>query len=197
MEGVVIPYTAERRPDTGVSNGTLGIWLFLASEAMLFGALFSAYALLRTSATEWPVGREMLGGRLATINTVLLILSTMYLWRATRETASVRGRLTRSSLMARSSLTAAAFLAVKGFEYWDKLSHGLLPSSSTFLALYFTLTGFHAAHVLGGFIANAWAIRGMFLVGEAITAGRLKALALYWTFVDVVWLGILVAFYAL
>jgi heme/copper-type cytochrome/quinol oxidase subunit 3 len=191
MEGVVIPYTAERRPDTGVSNGTLGIWLFLASEAMLFGALFSAYALLRTSATEWPVGRHILGGRMAAINTVFLILATTQVWRATREAASARGQLTRSSLM------AAAFLAVKSFEYWDKLSHGLKPSSSTLLALFFTLTGFHAAHVLGGFIANVWAMRGMFRVDEAITAGRLKALALYWTFVDVVWLGILVAFYAI
>jgi len=191
VEDIVIPYTAERRPDTGVSNSTLGIWLFLASEAMLFGALFSAYALLRTSATEWPVGREILGGRLVTINTVFLILATTNLWRAARGTASgARGRLTRSSFM------AAAFLAVKSFEYWDKLSHGLLPSSSTFLALFFTLTGFHAAHVLGGFIGNVWAMRGMSRVGDAMTAGRLKALALYWSFVDVVWLGILVAFYA-
>jgi heme/copper-type cytochrome/quinol oxidase subunit 3 len=191
MESPVIPYTAERRPDTGVSNGTLGIWLFLASEAMLFGALFSAYALLRTSASEWPVGRDILGGRIVAINTVFLILATTNLWRAARETGSARGRLMRSSLL------AAGFLALKGFEYGDKLSHGLLPSSSTFLALYFTLTGFHAAHVLGGFIANVWTMRGMLRVGEAMTAGRLKALALYWTFVDVVWLGILVAFYAM
>ena len=49
-----IPYTVETRPDTGLANGKLGIWLFLASEVMLFGALFSAYALLRTGAPSWP-----------------------------------------------------------------------------------------------------------------------------------------------
>ena len=51
-----IPYTVEERPDTGLANGKLGIWLFLASEVMLFGALFSCYIILRTGATEWPHG---------------------------------------------------------------------------------------------------------------------------------------------
>ena len=51
-----IPYTVEERPDTGLANGKLGIWLFLASEVMLFGALFSTYIILRTGAPEWPEG---------------------------------------------------------------------------------------------------------------------------------------------
>ena len=52
-----IPYTVEVRPDTGLTNPKLGIWLFLASEVMLFGALFSSYILLRTGAAEWPPPR--------------------------------------------------------------------------------------------------------------------------------------------
>ena len=55
----MIPYTVDRRADTGVTNVTMGIWLFLASEAMLFGALFSSYALIRTAAASWPSGREI------------------------------------------------------------------------------------------------------------------------------------------
>ena len=51
-----IPYTVEERPDTGLANGKLGIWLFLASEVMLFGALFSTYIILRLGAAEWPHG---------------------------------------------------------------------------------------------------------------------------------------------
>jgi heme/copper-type cytochrome/quinol oxidase subunit 3 len=191
MEGLVIPYTAERRPDTGVSNGTLGIWLFLASEAMLFGALFSAYALLRTSAAEWPVGRDVLGTDTVFVTTFALFLASSCVWSARTRTKG------QHFLMLLSSSTALLFLLAKGFEYSDKLSNGLTPASSMFLALYFTLTGFHAAHVLGGLIANAWVTRGMSRVDESLTAGRLKALALYWAFVDVVWLGILVAFYAL
>ena len=55
-----IPYTVQPRADTGLTNGKLGIWLFLASEVMLFGALFATYILLRVGAPEWPRGREFL-----------------------------------------------------------------------------------------------------------------------------------------
>src|SRR3989440_11895913 len=70
-----IPYTVEVRPDTGLHNGKLGIWLFLASEVMLFGALFSTYILLRVGAVEWPHGE--LSVLLGTINTLILILSSV------------------------------------------------------------------------------------------------------------------------
>jgi heme/copper-type cytochrome/quinol oxidase subunit 3 len=56
--------------------------------------------------------------------------------------------------------------------------------------MYFTLTGLHALHVVGGTIANLWAVMGSTRVGPAMTAGRVHALSLYWAFVDVVWLVI-------
>src|SRR6476469_4158105 len=59
-EAMEIPYNVEARPDTGVFNAKLGVWLFLASEVMLFGALFSSYVLLRTGAPHWPVGKDTL-----------------------------------------------------------------------------------------------------------------------------------------
>ena len=70
-----IPYTVEERPDTGLTNGKLGIWLFLASEVMLFGALFSTYIILRMGAPEWPHGE--LNVLLGTINTIILIASSV------------------------------------------------------------------------------------------------------------------------
>src|ERR1700736_4245502 len=70
-----IPYTVEERPDTGLANGKLGIWLFLASEVMLFGALFSTYIILRVGAVEWPHGE--LNIALGAINTVILISSSV------------------------------------------------------------------------------------------------------------------------
>ena len=70
-----IPYTVEERPDTGLANGKLGIWLFLASEVMLFGALFSTYIILRVGAAEWPHGE--LSVRLGMINTFILIGSSV------------------------------------------------------------------------------------------------------------------------
>src|SRR3954469_9184669 len=70
-----IPYTVEERPDTGLTNGKLGIWLFLASEVMLFGALFSTYIILRVGAPEWPHGE--LNVWLGMANTFILIGSSV------------------------------------------------------------------------------------------------------------------------
>ena len=64
-----IPYTVEERPDTGLHNCKLGIWLFLASEVMLFGALFSTYIILRVGSITWPHGE--LSVLLGAINTVI------------------------------------------------------------------------------------------------------------------------------
>ena len=71
-----------------------------------------------------------------------------------------------------------------------------MPSTNIFLALYFTLTGFHALHVIGGIVANVWAATGLRRVGEAMTAGRVQAIAMYWVFVDAIWLVIFLLFYA-
>ena len=70
-----IPYTVKPRPDTGLYNAKLGIWLFLASEVMLFGGLFSAYILLRVGADLWPHG--MLSIPIGTFNTFVLIFSSV------------------------------------------------------------------------------------------------------------------------
>src|SRR5213592_3280106 len=72
-----IPYTVEARRDTGLTNGKIGIWLFLASEVMLFGALFASYILIRTGAPSWPRGDTMLNVPLATLNTIVLISSSV------------------------------------------------------------------------------------------------------------------------
>ena len=78
MSAVIeIPYNSTERPDTGLYNAKLGVWLFLASEVMLFGALFSTYVLLRTGAESWEHGAEFLNVPLATINTLVLIISSV------------------------------------------------------------------------------------------------------------------------
>ena len=73
-----IPYNEELRPDTGLYNAKLGIWLFLASEIMLFGGLFSAYIMLRLSDPNWAsYGQDALNVPLATLNTAVLITSSI------------------------------------------------------------------------------------------------------------------------
>jgi heme/copper-type cytochrome/quinol oxidase subunit 3 len=186
----VIPYTTTARADTGVSNVTLGIWLFLASEVMLFGALFSSYALLRVAAPAWPSGRDVLDLPLGVTNTAVLALMTGVIWRARSASWPTARRL-----MLIGCALAVLFLAIKSVEYSGEIRRGLVPSVNTFLATYFTLTGLHALHVSGGLAANLWALGGVRRVGMDMTIGRLRALALYWAFVDVVWMIIFVLFY--
>jgi cytochrome c oxidase subunit III len=186
----VIPYTTTARADTGVSNVTLGIWLFLASEVMLFGALFSSYALLRVAAPAWPYGRDVLSLPLGTTNTAILALLTGLIWRA--RSASWP---TARALVVVGCLLAVVFLAFKGLEYSAEIRTGRVPSVNTFFATYYTLTGLHALHVIGGLSANLWALTGFRRVGREMTAGRLRALSLYWAFVDLVWVIIFVLFY--
>ena len=184
----MIPYTLDTRADTGVSNTTLGLWLFLASEVMLFGALFSAYALLRVSAVSWPSGRETLSVVLGTVNTGVMMAATFAAWRA----RTLAPHAARRALLVTTFL-GAVFVVNKIVEYRSELSGGAGPSVNTFLATYFTLTGFHAMHVIGGIIANAWAMAGR--AGEAMMSNRIRLLSLYWAFVDVVWLVIFVMVY--
>ena len=186
----MIPYTVERRADTGVNNVTLGIWLFIASEVMLFGALFSAYALLRLSAPDWPSGMALLSIRHGLASTLVLVVMTVTYWQARRAPVTS----SRRALII-STLLAVVFLVNKAVEYAGEFERGLVPSVSTFMATYFTLTGLHAVHVAAGIVANLW-VRGSFSrVGEAMTRERLKIVAIYWAFVDVVWVIILLLMY--
>ena len=189
----MIPYTVDRRADTGVTNVQMGIWLFLASEVMLFGALFSSYALIRTAAPAWPAGRDVLNVPLGLVNTLVLFVVSGALFRARGLAGAAWGRM-----LALSSLAAIVFLTIKGIEYAGEIRAGLLPSTSQALAMYYLLTGVHALHVAGGLVANVWALAGLRAksgVPLALSLGRIRALSLYWLFVDVVWLVILGVLY--
>ena len=211
MEG--IPYTTHARPDTGVTNPKLGIWLFLASEVMLFGSLFSSYVLIRTGAGTWPDQSSILSVPLAFLNTVILISSsvTMVLaWAALAphrasvpggDPAAAANALKRYRLfMALTLLGGALFMVVKTVEYADKFSHHLYPSTSNFLGLYFTLTGLHAIHVLGGMVVNAYLLgpgTRMWRTEPERFTNRVEVAGVYWHFVDLVWIFLFPVLYLL
>jgi heme/copper-type cytochrome/quinol oxidase subunit 3 len=146
--------------------------------------------LLRVSAPIWPHGFEVLGVWFGAANTVVLSIMTALILRA----RALDTRAARRLVVAGSAL-AIVFLLIKGLEWRGEIGNGLVPSVNTFFAMYFTLTGLHALHVIAGLVANAWALMGASRVGEAMTMGRIRSLALYWAFVDVVWLVIFLLFY--
>jgi len=185
-----IPYTVKARPDTGLYNGKLGMWLFLASEVMLFGGMFSAYVFLRTGSSDWPRGADVLNVPLATLNTVLLITSSMTMvmaWLALK--LNDFGKFRRFLVI--TIALGTGFLLIKSYEYYDKISHDHLPSTSVFYAIYFALTGLHILHLIGGILVCLWHL----LFGKRLWdktpeqfANRIEVTGLYWHFVDLVWI---------
>lgn len=115
-----IPYAVKPRPDTGLYNAKLGIWLFLASEVMLFGGLFSSYILLRVGSDLWPHG--MVSIPIGTFNTFVLIASSV---TVVMSWASLKlGKLADfKKYMALTILCALGFLSVKSYEYYVKFTH--------------------------------------------------------------------------
>ncbi len=192
-----IPYTVETRPDTGLANGKLGIWLFLASEVMLFGALFSSYIILRMGSVEWPHGE--LSVWLGAVNTVILISSSVTMvmaWASLKLNDFGKHRL----YLGATFLLAAVFLVNKYFEYSEHLTHGEGPWRSTFLAIYFTLTGLHGLHILGGMVVMLYFLgpgASMWKTKPEQFTNRIEYTGLYWHFVDLVWIFLFPVLYLL
>jgi cytochrome c oxidase subunit 3 len=285
-----IPYTITARPDTGLSNGKLGIWLFLASEVMLFGSLFTAYLFVRLGAEEgtWPSHVQNI--TLGLTNTVLLIASSItmvWAWVALKERKFNTYRLA----LALTMLCGVLFLVVKGTEYTDKYYHwgflikedqmpkylpelkrmdvfysyipsqqvyevrghlhshtdttftflpdknfhpwgstptlggkastensdtapqtgepkeetmtlpkadldrwgNFLPAYGTYYAMYFTVTGLHAMHIIGGLIVMAYFIgpgAAMYRRNPEQLSNRIEVTGIFWHFVDLVWITV-------
>lgn len=203
-----IPYTVTARPDTGVYNAKLGVWLFLASEVMLFGGLFSAYIFLRIGAPQWPGAildhtykhaSEVLNIPIGTFNTMVLIGSSVTMvmsWASLMLKDFRKYRL----YMGLTILLGLVFLVVKSFEYGEKFAHHYYPAESTFLAIYFTLTGLHGLHVIGGIIVNSyfWGPGSkMWKTDPARFTNRIEIAGLYWHFVDIVWIFLFPTIYLL
>jgi heme/copper-type cytochrome/quinol oxidase subunit 3 len=195
----LIRYIDRPHPVSGVTNSKLGIWCFLASEVMLFGALFSTYVLLRTGAPSWPEGSKILNVPLATLNTLVLITSsvTMVLsWYALATHSLAKFK----KYMGITVLLGVAFLVIKSFEYGAKFSHHHFPSSDTFYAIYFTLTGLHGLHVIGGILVNLYFLfpgSKMWETAPEQFTGRVECAGLYWHFVDLVWIFLFPVLYLL
>ncbi len=162
--------------------GQLGMALFITSELMFFGGLFSAYFALKARAGSWPPEGSELELLIPATITLLLLSSSVTIHKAVgaQETGD-RPALRR--WLGTTILLAVVFLGGQAFEYSQLEFSG---STDSFGTLFFTLTGFHAAHVTGGVV----------LLGFCIGKPRLLApSAYYWHFVDVVWVVLFVTLY--
>ncbi len=177
------------RFNTGIYHGKLGMWIFLASEIMFFTGFFGAFIVLRNLNIEvFTTSAHQLDKVIATVNTAVLITSSLTM--ALAHLALEKGNEAKFRLFLTLTLLCAfGFLGIKSYEYATKFSHEIYPWTNTFFATYFTMTGFHALHVIGGIIPMAW------MLGKSLVKGypqqmhhRVETLGLYWHFVDLVWI---------
>ena len=197
-----VPYIVTEREDTGLINSKLGIWIFLASEVMLFGGLFSAYIFLRLAAPpgDFAHWASELSVPMATVNTLVLISSSVTMimaWASLKLNEFSKYKM----YMGITLLCSFIFLVIKYFEYTGKFHHDIYPSSSTFMAIYFTLTGLHGIHIIGGMVVMIyfWLPIGykMWETRPEHFANRVEVLGLYWHFVDLVWIFLFPVLYLL
>ena len=186
-----IPYTVTERHDTGLTNGRFGIWLFLASEVMFFGGVFSSYLVLRVNAGEWPRGADRLNVVLGATNSLILVLSSITVlaaWGALRENQDL-GRARR--WLGATIFLGVVFLAIKASEWQHKLDEGIRPATDIFYALYFTMTGLHVIHLAAGLVVLAYLAgpgAGLHRRAPRQYAQRVEVTGIYWHFVDLVWI---------
>ena len=179
----------------GIANPVLGMLLFITSEVMFFGGLFAAYFNLRANAAQWPPVNPETGVPfqieilpLVGPATILLILSSVTCQYAVWGIrADDRVRFLRAMTVTLG--LGITFLVMQLTDYGLLGAEGLTLSSGTYGTTYFTLTGFHGAHVFGGVIMLAVILyRGMAGQFSARHYDAVEAASLYWHFVDVVWI---------
>jgi heme/copper-type cytochrome/quinol oxidase subunit 3 len=173
------------------SPATIGVAVFLASEAMFFLFLIVAYVYLSGAAISGPTARTELDPRTTGLYTVALIASSATVWRAA---SRVRTKRPAGWWLLFTVVLGASFLVGQGREYARLVGERVTVGRNVFGTAFFTLTGFHGFHVLLGVVMLAVvAIVGR-LDGDPPDAA-LEPVALYWHFVDVVWIVIFAVVY--
>ncbi len=167
-------------------NGVLAMAVFLATEAMLFAGLVSAFLILRAGAPVWPPpGQPRLPVAVTGANTVVLLASAWTMHRAVVATRAARAAFL--PWLAATTALGATFLLVQGAEWVALLRHGLRASSSLYGATFYTVIGCHGLHVAAAVVTLAALLTWAHRVPARQCRTRVQVCRLYWTFVVAVW----------
>jgi heme/copper-type cytochrome/quinol oxidase subunit 3 len=151
---------------------------------MVFGGLIACYIVARLGGPGWHAESAHLSVPIATLNTLILLTSSMTMVQAFG--AADRGdRVGARRNLLFTVLLGLGFLGVKAYEYTGKVMAGLVPASGLFWSFYYTMTGLHGLHVLAGIVVN---FSLYVLARRQLNPQRLEFAGLYWHFVDVVWI---------
>ena len=190
-----IPYTVTARPDTGLYNAKLGLWFFLAAEAMFFGALFSSYAFLRTAAETWPKGSEILPITLAIFAGGAAILAATASARAW--SGIVQRGAPPTGALCTVTFAGVAMTALILLSFRLEWGEGMRPATNTFYACWYLISGLIGAHTAAGAAFALYLLWPGAQRDPVALRNRVECLGLFWQFMTVVWFIAFACFYAL
>ena len=185
----------EEQNCTGIDKRKLLFWVFLSTDCLFFGALISTYMVYRGQSLVGPYPIDILDIPLTTISTFVLLCSSFAMVMALSATQKDDIKGIRIWLAA-TAIMGMVFIGFQIFEFWEFAHHGLLISTNLFGTTFFTLTGFHGAHVSLG-IVWLWVLFILSFRGKVTSARALdvEICGLYWHFVDIVWIVIFTLIY--
>ncbi len=169
-----------------INSTYLAMFIFIGAELMFFSGLIGAFLLLKISAANWPPpGQPTLPVFVTGINTFLLLTSGYFM---SRTWSIPKNRTLLLRYMLAASILGGVFLAIQGYEWFRLVGFGLTLQSSVYGAIFYLLIGAHAMHVAGGLVwlltITILSIKGIVYPNEL---NKLKACALYWFFVVLLW----------
>jgi len=186
-----------RWPFAQVPKIKLGMWVFLGSEAVLFGVTLGSYAYIRFNLPTWPPIGSIHNITVGAVNTIILLTSSLTSFYAL-QAAKAKNRNGLVRWLGTTLGLGTLFIIVKGAEWFDLLTNSpsFTPSSGLPGSTFFVATGIHAGHILAGLVALAYLVRKA--ATGAFSDGRYETVenfGLYWSFVDCVWIFIFAMFY--
>jgi len=175
---------ATHRSASGVPTGRLAVWWLLASEIFIFGGLIACFLLFKLNGTPGFEDASLTSVTAGAINTFVLLTSSLSIVLA--HAAIEKGERKKSFTYIWYTIGfGLVFLVIKTYEYTGKILHGHTITENLFWSFYYTMTGLHALHVIGGMVIMA-------LISFDLRKGhnfqRVELIGIYWHFVDLVWI---------
>ena len=190
ISAIADPIDAHEEHHDDGSTTTLGFWIYLMSDCILFASLFAAFAVLRGQLAGGPGAREIFSLPYVAVETAFLLVSSFTYGMAMIS----MGRQRQGAVLVWLVLTmllGLGFLGMEVHEFADLIREGAGPDRSAFLSAFFTLVGTHGLHVTSGIV---WMVVLMIhVLRRGLTPAnqtRLMCLSLFWHFLDVVWIGV-------
>ena len=174
---------------------TLGFWIYLMSDCILFASVFATYGVLKDNIAGGPNGREIFDLPYVAVETALLLISSLTYGLAmiSMEAGKLKPVIAWLGLTA---LCGLGFMGMEIHEFMKLIAEGNGPDRSAFLSAFFTLVGTHGLHVTSGLI---WmGVMFVHLFKRGLTPAnriRLMELSLFWHFLDIIWIGVFTIVY--